>query len=240
MSCKLADLVFLDTQAHITYFCGEFGIDPDRFKRIWVGADERVFKPLESTGERLKAFTILFVGKFIPLHGIPKIVETARLLESRSDIQFTLIGKGQLRQEIDAQITALGLKNVKLIDWVPYEELSGIMSETDLILGIFGDSEKAKRVIPNKVYQALAVGKPVLTMDSVASRELLVHAENAFLVENTPGVMADMIRFLTENLEHCRSVGAAGYQLFEKKLNTRIIGGDVLCSLQNLGIHSSP
>ncbi|MCF7839996.1 MAG: glycosyltransferase [Candidatus Marinimicrobia bacterium] len=232
VSCKLADLVFLDTQAHIAYFCGEFGINPNRFKRIWVGADEHVFKPLESTGQHSKAFKILFVGKFIPLHGIPKIVETAQLLESSPYIQFTLIGKGQLHQEIEAQITALGLKNVDLIDWVPYEELSRVMSESDLILGIFGDSEKAKRVIPNKVYQALAVGKPVLTMDSVASRELLVRDENAFLVENTPEAMAEMIRYLKEHKEKCNAVGAAGYQLFMEQLNTSVIGNDVLHAIQ--------
>lgn len=43
----------------------------------------------------------MFIGKFIPLHGIEKIIETAGILKSETDIIFTLVGLGQLRSEIE-------------------------------------------------------------------------------------------------------------------------------------------
>ncbi|MCF7841341.1 MAG: glycosyltransferase [Lentisphaeria bacterium] len=232
IACQLADLIFLDTQAHIEYFSEEFGIQREKFERVWVGADEHVFKPVNSKQNNPDPFKILFVGKFIPLHGLPRIVETAKLLESSADIRFTLIGKGQLREAIERQIAEKGIKNIQIIDWVPYQELMQVMSEADLILGIFGESEKAKRVIPNKVYQGLAVGKPVLTMDSHAGRELLVHEHTAFLVKNHPAELADKIRQLKKQRDMCDAVGRAGYDLFKEKLNTRVIGKDVLRAMQ--------
>ena len=65
------------------------------------------------------------------------------------------------------------LPRVKWTDWVAYRQLRLWLSQADLCLGIFGTSEKAASVIPNKVFQIVAAGRPVLTRDSPAIRELL-------------------------------------------------------------------
>jgi glycosyltransferase involved in cell wall biosynthesis len=56
---------------------------------------------------------------------------------------------------------------------VDYSELVDWIHRADICLGIFGDSEKAARVIPNKVFQILSTGTPLITRDSPAIRELL-------------------------------------------------------------------
>ena len=65
---------------------------------------------------------------------------------------------------------------LRWVDWVDYADLVSWISRADLCLGIFGTSEKAASVIPNKVYQVVAAGRPVVTRDSPAIRELLEHA----------------------------------------------------------------
>ncbi len=99
----------------------------------------------------------------------------------------------RLHDEIHDQADQLNLQQTQFIDWVEYEELGQAMINADLVLGIFGDSDKSKRVIPNKLYQALAMGKAVLTADTPAIRELLTDDVNAFLCEAEPDNIASRI-----------------------------------------------
>jgi len=63
--------------------------------------------------------------------------------------------------------------NLEWIEWVPYPELADRIARADVCLGVFGSSEKAGRVIPNKVFQILASGKPLVTRDGPGIRELI-------------------------------------------------------------------
>jgi glycosyltransferase involved in cell wall biosynthesis len=171
-SFQLADLIVLDTNAHIEYLSRLLKVDKKKFVRIFVGADEDIFYPREQVNHKDGRFRVLFYGKFIPLHGIHHILNAAKELENDQSIQFRVIGHGQLSEAIHTLAERLDLRNVDFIDWVPYEMLPREIAEADLCLGIFGHTEKAQRVIPNKVFQALACGKPVITSDTVAIHEL--------------------------------------------------------------------
>jgi glycosyltransferase involved in cell wall biosynthesis len=175
----------------------------------------------------------MFIGKFIPLHGIEKIIETAGILKSEIDIIFTLVGLGQLRSEIEKKIKEQGLNNVRLMDWIPYNQLSQKMAEADLLLGIFGDSDKAKRVIPNKLFQALAVRKPALTADTPAIRELLTPDEHIFTSEPTPDKIAEKIRFIRTNKKNSYTVSINGHRFFHEKLSIEKLGAELKTILKD-------
>lgn len=169
---RLSDLIVLDTHENIKYMAELFGIDEGKFARIFVCADKDLFYPGRKMPKEDGSFRVLFYGKFIPLHGIHYILQAAKELEGEPDILFQIIGKGQLSREIHHLADRLNLRNVEFIDWVPYEQLPKHIWKADVCLGIFGDAGKTKRVIPNKVYQALACGKPVITAETPAIREL--------------------------------------------------------------------
>ena len=175
----------------------------------------------------------MFIGKFIPLHGIEKIIETAGILKSETDIIFTLVGLGHLRSEIEKKINEQGLDNVRLMDWIPYNQLSQKMAEADLLLGIFGDSDKAQRVIPNKLFQALAVGKPVLTADTSAIRELLTPDEHIFTSGPAPDKIAEKIQFIRTHEKICHTVSINGYRFFQEKLSIEKLGAELKTILKD-------
>jgi glycosyltransferase involved in cell wall biosynthesis len=180
LACRAADLVVLDTASHGRYFIQKFGLTEDRITSVFVGAEDTAFGDTAPAAPCLDTVTVLFYGQFIPLHGIPTIIEAAKL--SRNDaIEWILIGRGQESSRIKTMVADGPPCRITWLDWVPYEQLREWIQRADICLGIFGTSDKASRVIPNKVFQVLACGKPVITRDSPAIRELLT--------PEMPGVM---------------------------------------------------
>lgn len=168
------DVMFMDTHAHARRVESLFDLEPGRCDRVWVGVEDRHFTKAAAPAPKAAAepMRVLFYGQFIPLHGIGTIIEAAALLRDEA-VEWTLVGRGQEAARIRAQLTAARLPRVHWIDWVEYAELGQWIAGADLCLGIFGTSGKAASVIPNKVFQIVAAGKPLVTRDSPAIRELL-------------------------------------------------------------------
>ena len=85
-----------------------------------------------------------------------------------------------------------------------------------MALGIFGTTEKAARVIPNKAYEALAMGVPLVTRDSTAAKELLVDRETAMLVDPCDEVgLSKTLIWCRDNWTEVRQIARRGQELFE-------------------------
>lgn len=171
-ACRIADRVVLDTQAHAALMGELHGVPDAKLDAVLVGAEAEVFPAANpGAGDRGGPIEVLFYGQFIPLHGIDTIIAAA--LDPRGhEFRWTIVGQGQEAARIDAALSRQPASHITRIPWVDYERLSGLMAKADVCLGIFGTSDKAARVIPNKVYQALAAGKPLITRASPAMREL--------------------------------------------------------------------
>ncbi|UGB37563.1 glycosyltransferase [Frateuria soli] len=178
LALRRADIVFLDTRAHARRVEELFGLARGQAEAVWVGVETEHFPMMAGVGPgadpggvpaRLR---VLFYGQFIPLHGIETIVQAARM--TRDDqIDWHLIGTGQEARRIEAMLAVQPLPRLHWDRWVDYPQLHRHIAAADLCLGIFGESQKAASVIPNKVFQILAMGRPLVTRDSPAARELL-------------------------------------------------------------------
>lgn len=265
-SCRLADLVLLDTNTHIDFFVREFGLPREKFRRIFVGTDSDIFYPRNGGGSndkflvhpvrscegspRMKqdaedvrgfvrgsqrasaSFGVHFHGHYIPLQGVKYIIEAAKLLE-KENISFNLIGRGQTFKEDRILAESLGLKNINFVDSVPYEKLPDYIAQADICLGIFGDTPKTDLVIPNKIFEALAVGKPVITSDTNAVKELLTGGEDVILCKTAnAGDLAGKIIELRDNLELRLKIGKNGRNIFIKSATPEILGKQLLNYIQ--------
>jgi glycosyltransferase involved in cell wall biosynthesis len=198
-----ADLVVSDTAANAELFRS---LGARRVEVCFVGAEERVFRPGWQGGS-----AVLFVGKLIPLHGLETILAAARLAP---DLQFRIVGSGQLDR-----LLANRPANVEHVGWVEYEQLPDELNRAACALGIFGTSPKAARVIPNKVFQALACGTPVVTADTPAARELLRDEESALLVPpGDPQALVSALRRVTP------AIGAGGLAAYRAQASEAVLG----------------
>ncbi len=206
LALRRAEVVFLDTEAHARYVESLYGLSPNHCGAVWVGAEVDRFRapedpPVIRPGEA--PLRVLFYGQFIPLHGVETIVEAARLM-AEDPVEWTLVGRGQESASIRRGLAEAPLPKLRWIEWVDYADLKDRIAEADLCLGIFGTSEKAASVIPNKVFQIVAVGRPLVTRDSPAIRELLEPLPGSvYLVRpGDPRALVEAVR------EHARGAAA--------------------------------
>ncbi len=235
LACRAADLVLLDTRAHIDYFLAEFGLRDERFHRVFVGSDRaaRARSATRSGGP----FRVLFVGTFIPLHGVEVILDAAARLEPLDvPASVRLVGRGQEFAAIAERIRRSNLSRVELIDrWISGEEYEQELADADVCLGIFGATAKTQRVIPSKVYDALAAGRPVITADTPAARELLTHGEDAWLCPpNHAAALADAILTLAGDVALRNRLAQGARRTYETRCSPEVIGGDVVARLEKL------
>jgi len=222
-SMCLADLVLFDTNEHIKYVSREFKIPLNKFRRVFVGTDTAFFYPRESRDD--SAFTVHFHGSFIPLQGVECIMKAAKLLE-KENIQFNILGKGQTYPKVRKLAADLNLKNVNFVNRVEYAKLPEYINQGDICLGIFGETAKAARVIPNKVYEYAAMKKPIITADTPAIRELF-NATDMLLVSFNPEDLASGVIKLKNDRKLRESLAENAHNTFNRFARPEVLGREL-------------
>ena len=181
---RTADVIAVDTIEHAELVPEELR---SRAVVVPVGAPSAWFRaPVASAVGPLK---VVFYGLFTPLQGTATI-GTAMDRLSAQPISFTVIGRGQ-DYDRARQLAASNL-NVNWIDWVSADELPALVHGHDVCLGIFGSGAKARRVVPNKVYQGAAAGCAIVTSDSTPQIRAL--GDSALYVRpDDPAALADAL-----------------------------------------------
>jgi glycosyltransferase involved in cell wall biosynthesis len=225
-SCRLADKVLLDTSAHVAFFCEQFGLSREKFWVLPIGADDTVFKPAPLRQSNGHAYTVLHFGRYIPLHGLETIVRAAAELETAGEnLRFLLIGDGEERQSITELVNRLEVRSVEFMETQSPSRIAEILREADLSLGIFGTTGKASRVVPNKVYESMAAGRPVITGDSPAAREFLNDGEDCLLCQcGDPSALAESIVHLRRDASLAARLAQGGRSKFERAASPAVIG----------------
>jgi glycosyltransferase involved in cell wall biosynthesis len=214
-SLRLADVVLADTAPHLAFYDALAPGVSQRGHVLPVGADDAVFRPEEVAGPESKR--VLFYGSFVPLQGLATIVQAATLLEGEG-VRFLIIGDGQDRPALEEEITRTGV-DIDLIGLVPLDELPAHISRAEVCLGIFGESDKAGRVVPHKLYECLAMGRPVVTRDGPGIRSLFGGSEVKRVTPADPQALAEAIRSLIEDPERRRRLAEAGHAAYRERFH---------------------
>lgn len=216
IACRLPDLLILDTPQYVAWFQETHKISPTRFRLVPTGADDRVYKPLDIPKANPEVFHVLYYGTFIPNHGVEYIIEAAHLLQDNSAIQFELIGKGPDLEKAQSLAEKYNLANASFVDWLDKQELVARAAQADVCLGAFGTTPQSLMTVQNKIYEGLAMRKAVITGDSDAVRQLLVHGEHVYLCEReNPQALANSILLLREQGDVHSKLIENGYKCFK-------------------------
>ncbi|MCG8606961.1 glycosyltransferase [bacterium] len=190
-----------------------FGVRPEKFRHIFLATDPEVVHPRQN-GKSNGKFLVHFHGEYAPFHGVKYILQAADLLR-KENIQFQIIGTGITYDEDMQLAKKLELNNCQFIDRVPFEELADYMARADCCLGFFGDNPRTMRVFTNKVVEALAVGKPLISTKNQPVQELLTDGDSALLVEPAnPAAIAEAVLRLRDDDALRKKVARNGRERF--------------------------
>ena len=229
LAFKLSDLVLADTHAHKDYYWRNYGIPAEKVEVLPVGYDDELYRPTAAK-RKAEPFTVLFFGSFLPLHGVELILEAAKIISAEeASVSFKLIGSGQTLPRASALASKLGLSNVEFEGWLPQSELPQRIAASDICLGIFGKTEKAGRVVPHKIFQAMGMRKPVITARTTAVEEFFMHGENIFLVDALePELLAEAILKLKKDANLRETIAEKGFDLVSRDFSPKAIGSILL------------
>ncbi len=207
LSCRCANVYIFDTFAQRDYFIERFGCDAKKSHRILVGSDPALFYPDTSTQHRAP-FTVHFHGTHIPLQGVPTVLEAGKTLAEKG-IRVSIVGSS-IKSVYEQQYPMI----IFHAD-VPYEHLREHIVASDVVIGIVGTTKKASLVIPNKVYEAWACGRPVVTARTPALQELAVDTVHALFCEaGNPDDLARAVLAVRDDTALRERMGQKGYELF--------------------------
>jgi glycosyltransferase involved in cell wall biosynthesis len=226
------DRIIADTTVHADYFAETLGVPRECLSVVYVGAEETLFKPGQLKPEPgSESLEVLFYGSFIPLHGADVIAEAARLYEG-PHVHWRFVGKGPSRARCEA--LTRGMDNVTFEDWVAYPNLPSKIRQADIVLGVFGTTPKAGRVIPNKVFQALACGRPVITRRSPAYPKELSDDPASGIIWVDAGSPAELSEKLSELMLYPQALEDLSHRAsatYQRYFSSEVIAGQLAKAL---------
>lgn len=223
-----ADLILVESNEQRNFIAKKFKVKISKLKVNYIGADDQVFFPDQTVKKREK-FTVVFRGGFLPATGVEYVIEAAKILRNMG-VNFLIIGRGMLEEKIKKMIRDYDLRNIKLVtDYLPAKELRKKILSCHICLGQFADHPRLGRTIQNKTYEALALGMPYITRDSLSNREMLRNGENCLFVKPADANdLANRILELKNNPELREKIAKNGYDSYDEKFNQKVMGNKMI------------
>jgi glycosyltransferase involved in cell wall biosynthesis len=220
---KLPDHHLVGTDQFVNLYSDMYGVPKGRFVRLPPGADEDWFYPREDV-DRRETFTVLYWGNFLPHHGVGTIVGAAAELREEP-YEFVFLGSGPEQERYREMCEELGLSNVRFEGFVPRKDQQEWIASSHVCLGIFDDDPRSLASITNKVSEAVASKKAVVTEASPAIDAWFDHGESVYTVPpEDPVALAAAIRTLDADRDLIERLEEGGYAVYRDHFDVEAIG----------------
>ena len=229
------DLVTWDTSCHLDFCADQFGVPREKMRVLLTGTDETVFTPQPPPPDDGEGkFRVLYHGAYLPLHGTEVIVEAARRTQGLP-IRWDFLGWGAYKASTEAK--AAGLANVRFLDKVPYTDVPKVIAAHDIVLGVFGTTAKAARVIGNKVYECMACCRPTINEFCTGyPPEAKECPAIKFIPAGDPDALVQAVEAYRADWGRRDAYFAAARAFFEKHLSMQVIKGQLAGILADMGL----
>ena len=184
-----------------------------------------------------------FVMTYVGAHGVAndliQVIDAASLLQD-TNCHFLLIGDGEQKNELMAEVKKRELLNIRFIDPMPKSEVLKFVLASDMGISVLKKAEIFKTIYSNKTFDYFSCKKPVLMVIDGISRQLIEKADAGIFVKpGNPEDLAEKIRYCLKNPDKLLRQGNNGYYHAKLHFDRDVLAGKYLRYLENcFGKHS--
>ncbi len=169
-------------------------------------------------------FVVLYAGAHGLSNDLDVVLEAAELIRDHKKIRIVFIGDGKEKSRLQSLAAKKKLDNVLFLPPVPKKEIADVFNGADVCLAILKPIELYKTTYPNKVFDYMAAGKPVILVIDGVIREVVEKAgAGKFSSPGDSMELAKKIIEFSENPEVAKAMGQAGRICVEKNFNRKMM-----------------
>ncbi|MBT3315395.1 MAG: glycosyltransferase family 4 protein [Anaerolineae bacterium] len=192
-----------------------------RVELVPNGADAGMFDPVRRGADFRQShllsdkFVVLYAGAHGFSNDLGVVLDAAKKIEKRP-IQIVLLGDGKEKASLQAKAKEMELRNVSFVDSVPKSEMANALAASDACLAILKPIEWYKATYPNKVFDYMAAGRPiVLAIDGVIREVVDAAGCGVFAEPGDTDSLAAAILSLAKDDARSREMGLVGRAYIE-------------------------
>ena len=206
------------------------GVASSKVDVITNGVDLSLFQrgPKDAILARQLGLEGKFVAGYLGTHGmchkLETVLEAAKLLEQDRRIAFLLVGGGAERARLIKLRERMGLANLIMLDQQPRDRLPALWSVLDAGLVLLRRSDLFKTVIPSKIFEAMAMERPIILGVDGESRRIIQDAGAGIpITPESAEELAEAVVTLADDPHRAREMGRRGRRHAEEMYDRRVL-----------------
>ena len=183
-------------------------------------------------------FVALYAGAMGRANGLDQLVDAAVALKAagRGDVAVVAFGEGPLRPGLEARASELGLDNLLFLPAVPKDELAGVLGAADVTLTLFATDPIFETNSPNKFFDSLAAGRPVVVnLDGWLRRVVEQGRAGIYVPAGDGAALAAALAALADEPAVVRQMGVNARALAERDFDRDLLAARLAEALEGAG-----
>lgn len=174
---------------------------------------------VDKTWNKHEKLILLYIGIITEGRGLDIMIKAMNYLKHKN-IRLLIVGDGSNKYSLEKLAVRFELNNkVKFLGWIEYESLENLIMECDIGLIPHRVSEFTNNTIPNKLFDYMKYGKPVLATNMIPVRKVIVEENCGIIIPENPKMIAKKLKDLNDNRAYLKKLGKNGKNAIINKYN---------------------
>jgi glycosyltransferase involved in cell wall biosynthesis len=224
---RRADHIVAVTSAFEKCLVHHWQVPAEKISLVENGVETELFHTQVATGDLRQELgvegktLISYIGTIGMAHGLESLLQAALLLrQQQANITLLVLGEGAEKESIRQRARELSLNNILFVDQQPHEVIPAYICASDACLVLLKKTDVFRTVLPTKMLECMACGRPVILGVDGQAREILAEAGAGMYVEpENPRQLADAMICLASNSALREQFGRQGRRFIVQKMS---------------------